>query len=120
MPYTRMKHNNKSYNLGCFKTKKEADLARNVVKKVLDKIESEKVELSEREKSVRVPPLEVLEKLINNGSFDKRIDDLSSLAFAIERRTTMVKTMRQLATSKIVLTAKEIAEISSSGVGEHI
>ncbi len=120
MPYIRMRHNHKSYNLGCFKTKKEAEVARSVAKKVLDKIESEKVELSEREKSVRVPPLAVLEKLINNGSFDMRIDDLSSLAFAIERRTVMVKTMLQTSNSKIVLSAKELAEISSSGVGEHI
>jgi hypothetical protein len=64
--------------------------------------------------------LQILEKMINTGKFDNNIEALTSLAFAIERRTTMVKTMRQLASSKIVLSAKELAEISSSGVGEHI
>jgi hypothetical protein len=112
------------YYLGRFISKEIANATRQGALTILEKLNVEEKSNDKKEyekhRNVSKPKLEVLEKMINTGVFDDDVEVLDSLGFAINRRREMVMRMRTMTSSKINLSSKEIAEISSSGVGEHI
>ena len=124
MHYARVQVKGKMYYLGRFISKEIANATRQGALTILEKLNVEEKSNDKKEyekhRNVPKPKLEVLEKMINTGVFDKDIEVLDSLGFAINQRREMVMRMRDMASSKIKLSSKEIAEISSSGVGEHI
>jgi len=124
MHYARVQVKGKMYYLGRFISKEIANATRQGALTILEKLNVEEKSNDKKEyekhRNVPKPKLEVLEKMINTGVFDDDVEVLDSLGFAINRRREMVKRMRVMTSSKINLSSKEIAEISSSGVGEHI
>jgi len=124
MHYARVQVKGKMYYLGRFISKEIANATRQGALTILEKLNVEEKSNDKKEyekhRNVSKPKLEVLEKMINTGVFDDDVEVLDSLGFAINRRREMVKRMRVMTSSKINLSSKEIAEISSSGVGEHI
>jgi hypothetical protein len=124
MHYARVQVKGKMYYLGRFISKEIANATRQGALTILEKLNVEEKSNDKKEyekhRNVPKPKLEVLEKMINTGVFDDDVEVLDSLGFAINRRREMVMRMRTMTSSKINLSSKEIAEISSSGVGEHI
>ena len=124
MHYARVHVKGKMYYLGRFISKEIANATRQGALTILEKLNVEEKSNDKKEyekhRNVPKPKLEVLEKMINTGVFDDDVEVLDSLGFAINRRREMVKRMRVMTSSKINLSSKEITEISSSGVGEHI
>jgi len=124
MHYARVQVKGKMYYLGRFISKEIANATRQGALTILEKLNVEEKSNDKKEyekhRNVSKPKLEVLEKMINTGVFDDDVEVLDSLGFAINRRREMVMRMRTMTSSKINLSSKEIAEISSSGVGEHI
>ena len=124
MHYARVHVKGKMYYLGRFISKEIANATRQGALTILEKLNVEEKSNDKKEyekhRNVPKPKLEVLEKMINTGVFDDDVEVLDSLGFAINRRREMVKRMRVMTSSKINLSSKEITEISSCGVGEHI